>query len=146
MSSEAAEPILRDLGFAEDEIKDVGHAIVAHSYSAGVPPETQEARILRDADRLDALGAIGIARVFAVSGALDRALYDPDDPFAENRDLDEAAFALDHWQTKLLKLPQDMATPVGARLARERVAVMRAYLAQFADDVDVPLPANWRDG
>jgi uncharacterized protein len=72
-----------------------------------------EACIVQDADRLEALGAIGLARVFAVSGALGVALFDAEDPFADARTLDDRKFALDHFQTKLLRLPETMQTEIG---------------------------------
>ncbi|STF26181.1 putative phosphohydrolase [Escherichia coli] len=82
------------------------------------PPLTTEAKIVQDADRLEALGAIGLARVFAVSGALGVALFDGEDPFAQHRPLDDKRYALDHFQTKLLKLPQTMQTARGKQLAQ----------------------------
>ena len=96
--------------FPPDRYAAVEHAIEAHSFSAGIAPQSLEAKIVQDADRLEALGAIGLARVFAVSGALGAALFDADDPFAGTRELDDKAFALDHFQTKLLRLPDTMQT------------------------------------
>ena len=110
LSAEKAAPFLQDLGFSVEDLAAAQHVIAAHSYSAGIEPESFEAEILRDADRLDALGAIGIARCFVVAGALGRTLYDLDDPFAEVRDLNDLAFAIDHWKVKLLSLPEDMLT------------------------------------
>nr|WP_254445675.1 MULTISPECIES: HD domain-containing protein [unclassified Ruegeria] len=145
-SAKASEPILRDLGLDDHRIRAVQHAIEAHSFSANIPPRSTEARILRDADRLDALGAIGIARCFAVSGALGRALYDQDDPFAQDRTLDDLSFAIDHWKVKLLNLPDDMLTEGGRDLARKRVAQMRGFLEVLAQEVGHPLPDNWKTG
>lgn len=145
-SAEAAAPILRDLGFDEAQIAATGHAIAAHSFSAGIPPETEEARILRDADRLDALGAIGIARNFSVSGSLGRALYDPADPFCEHRAPDDALYSLDHWRVKLLSLPQGMLTIKGRALAQARIALMLRFLDDFAAEIGTPLPAEWTHG
>lgn len=71
----------------------MAHAIEAHSFSAGIAPQSLEAKIVQDADRLEALGAIGLARVFAVSGALGVPLFDAHDPFADARVLDDRAFA-----------------------------------------------------
>ncbi|MDX2483535.1 MAG: HD domain-containing protein [Pseudodonghicola sp.] len=142
-AAEAAAPILRDLGFDATRNRATQHAIAAHSFSAGISPETQEARILRDADRLDALGAIGVARCFAVSGALNRPLYDPADPFARHRDLDDKAHALDHFRAKLLALPADMLTVRGRALARIRAARMIAFLHDLGDEIGSPLPSDW---
>lgn len=128
LASRKAWQIVRDLGFKREDCDDVAHAVAAHSFSGGIEPLTPEARILRDADRLDALGATGIARVFAVSGALNRPLWDTDDPFAEARAVDDSRFALDHFETKLLRLAEGMTTGTGRRLAEARSDVMRRYL------------------
>jgi uncharacterized protein len=142
LAAAAARPVVLRLGFDEDEAGAVCHAIVAHSFSAAVTPRTPEARMLRDADRLEALGAIGIARNFAVSGALGQAFFDPEDPFAWHRPLDDARFALDHWAVKLLRLPETMCTRAGRRLAEARCADMRAFLAMLARDLGTP-PPEW---
>ncbi|TMV05555.1 HD domain-containing protein [Ruegeria sediminis] len=145
-SAEQAAPILADLGYSDPEIRAAQHAIAAHSFSARIPPETPEARILRDADRLDALGAIGIARNFSVAGSLGRALYDPADPFAENRPLDDLQFSIDHWKVKLLSLPSDMLTDGGKAMAQDRVNRMLHFLDAFAEEIGCPLPPGWTAG
>ncbi len=142
MSASAAGPVMQALGLSPTEIARTRHAIEAHSYSGGAPASSVEAKILRDADRLEALGAIGIARCFAVSGALDRPLFHSEDPFARSRDLDDTAYALDHFAVKLLKLPDTFLTPTGRKLAEERAARMRRYLADLASELGSP-PPNW---
>lgn len=142
-SAEESEPILGELGFSHDGIKATKHAIAAHSFSAQIPPETPEARILRDADRLDALGAVGIARAFVVGGSLGRHLYNAADPFARGRELDDLQFSLDHWKVKLLELPKDMLTEKGRLLARERANRMIRYLREFSDEIGCDLPDSW---
>ncbi len=143
LSAQAAEPILATLGYSKDETAQVAHAITTHSYSANIPPETIEAEILQDADRLDALGAIGIARTFAVSGALGRPIYDPADPFAKHRSLNDKEFAIDHWPQKLLQLPQLMNTETGKALAAERLAPMQDFLEQLASELGETVPQDW---
>jgi len=113
----------------------VQHAIEAHSFSAGIPPRTLEAKIVQDADRLEALGAIGLARVFAVSGALGVPLFDPDDPFADGRELNDRAFALDHFQTKLLRLPRTMQTAAGRELARQSADYLIQFMARLSAEL-----------
>lgn len=143
LAAAAAAPILRELGFTNHQVAAAQHAIAAHSFSAGLAPKSKEARILRDADRLDALGMIGIARTFAVSGALKRTLYNAEDPFATGRELDDTAYALDHWPVKLFRLPEEMLTEGGKAMARERVANMRRYGAALAGELGVSLPEGW---
>lgn len=143
LSAEKSESILQGLGYSGDEITAAQHVIEAHSFSAGLPANSLEALILRDADRLDALGAVGIARTFMVAGTIDRPLCDPDDPFAANRPLDDQIWSIDHWHLKLLKLPGDMATDKGRTIARKRARLMLAYLRQLAKEMDTELPDHW---
>ncbi|MGB5066625.1 MAG: HD domain-containing protein [Albidovulum sp.] len=142
LSATAAGPVLEALGLNRAEIAAARHAIEAHSFSGGTEPQTSEACILRDADRLEALGAIGIARCFAVSGALGRPLFDPEDPFAHSRPPDDTRFALDHFAVKLLRLPDTFLTATGKRLAEDRAAAMRRYLVDLAGELGVP-PPGW---
>jgi len=141
-SAEVAGPVLDGLGFTPDEIKATRHAIIAHSFSAGIAPETDEAMILRDADRLDALGAIGIARTFVVAGALGLSLYDPEDLHAQHRALEDSRFAIDHWQVKLLKLPEGMLTRTGRDMGRQRARVMLDYLAALSKEIGTDMPTD----
>lgn len=134
-SAEAASAILRDMGWDADLIARAAHAIAAHSYSAGIPPETLEARVLRDADRLDALGAVGVARMMMVAGALGRALCDPDDPLAQHRALDDGLWSIDHFETKLFRLSEGMLTATGRRLAEDRIEWMRSYRARLLSEM-----------
>lgn len=122
-------------GYPPDCLPDIRHAIEAHSYSAGIVPRTVEARVVQDADRLDALGAIGIARCIAVGAALGRPLYDSDDPFCAAREPDDARASVDHFYTKLLKLAATMQTAAGRREAEQRSAFMRGYLEQLRSDI-----------
>lgn len=130
-SAEAASRFLATTDFPAQHIPAVAHAIAAHSFSAGIPPETLEAKILQDADRLDALGAIGLARMFAVAGRAGTALFNPDDPLALSRPLDDRRFSLDHLETKLLTLPQTMQTEAGRQIAEERADWMCAFRSRL---------------
>ncbi len=130
LAAEETRRLLREefVQFPAEKIEAVCHAIAAHSFSAQIAPLTTEAKIVQDADRLEALGAIGLARVFAVSGALGVALFDGEDPFAQHRPLDDKRYALDHFQTKLLKLPQTMQTARGKQLAQHNAQIFsRVY-------------------
>lgn len=115
----------------------VAHAIRGHSYSAGHPCETREAQVLQDADRLEALGAIGIARCFNVSGQMGTGLVDGADPLAAQRPLDDRAYALDHFAVKLFGLPETMNTEPARAMASERVARMKRFVAELAEEARI---------
>jgi len=131
MSADLAWDQFRKLGW--DQL-DPGmyHAIQAHSYSANIIPKTIEAKSLQDADRIDALGYIGIARMFSVSGSLGRELFHPTDPLCLNgRELDESKYAVDHFFTKLEKLPDTMQTRLGHVVASIKVNQMREFIVNL---------------
>jgi uncharacterized protein len=127
---------LAEAGYPSGCLPDIRHAIEAHSYSAGIPPRTIEAKIVQDADRLDALGAIGIARCIAVGAALGRPIYQSDDPFCTAREPDDAGASVDHFYTKLLKLEGTMQTEAGRREARRRSNFMQGYLDQLRSEIE----------
>lgn len=126
---------LTGAGYAAEHLDGIAHAIEAHSYSAGIVPRTVEAKVVQDADRLDALGAIGLARCIAVGTALGRPLYVPEDPFCENRQPDDRGASVDHFYTKLLKLAGTMQTAAGRREAERRTGFLSAFIAQLRSEL-----------
>ena len=106
----------------------VASAVASHSWSGGGTPASLEAEVVQDADRLEALGAIGIARVFATGASFGAGLWHPEDPWGEDRELDDKAWSLDHFERKLLKLAEGMKTAAGQRQAGARQRAMLAYL------------------
>ena len=128
MAAGRARHVMAPLQWAAPRLDALAHAIEAHSFSGGVPPESLEAKILQDADRLDAIGAIGVARCFYVAGRTGAQLYDAADPGAHRRELDDTRFAVDHFHTKLLKLAAGFQTAPGRRMAEERTAWMASFL------------------
>jgi uncharacterized protein len=135
LSADAAVAALAQRGFPSAKLDAVWHAIQTHSFSADITPKSLEARVLQDADRLDALGALGLARTFYVAGQLGSRLLDGDDPLAQRRMLDDRAFALDHFQTKLYGLVETMNTPAAKALATTRVTYMRDFVAQLQSEI-----------
>lgn len=115
----------------ESRAAAIASAVASHSWSGGGEPDSLEAAIVQDADRLEALGAIGVARVFATGASFGAGLWDAEDPWAEARELDDKRWSLDHFERKLLKLAAGMCTPTGQRLAKIREDAMRAYLASL---------------
>ncbi|UHS60850.1 HD domain-containing protein [Agrobacterium vaccinii] len=135
LAAEKASGILAGLGWATADIEAVAHAILTHSFSANLAPETLEAKILQDADRLDAIGMVGAARCFYIAGRLGSALYDPEDPLAKNRPLDDRAFAIDHFENKLFKLADGFQTETGRQIAHERHQRLQQVLDMFLDEI-----------
>lgn len=119
--------ILQALAFPQERIDNVCHAVMAHSFSAGIEPETIEAKVVQDADRMEALGAIGLARCFYTGGVLKHGLFDPVDPLGEHRELDDSRYSLDHFEIKLLQLPNTMKTEAGREMAGRNADYLRAF-------------------
>ena len=106
----------------------------------GAGPKSAELQAVQDADRIDALGAIGIARTFAYGGHKGHAMYDPDLPPREG--MDQKAYregrstTVNHFHEKLFKLKERMNTPFGRELAEERHRYMREFLDRFMGEWD----------
>lgn len=135
MSADLAVRELAAMGFAAGKLPAVHHAIAAHSFSARIAPETVEARILQDADRLEALGAIGLARMFMVTGQMGGGLFDAADPMALHRPLDDRRFALDHLEVKLFGLVDTMQTATGRAIAAERAEWMHSFRTRLLSEI-----------
>ncbi len=134
-SAKKSKKILEKFDFSKEEIVIVSDAISSHSFSQNKVPKTLEGKILQDADRLDALGAIGIARVFATGGSLKRPFYNIDDPFCKKRTPDDKIWTLDHFFQKLLKLELLMNTKSGKAEAKKRTKILKEFLNQLKQEI-----------
>lgn len=132
MAAQEARRQLERIHFPTGKLDAVVHAIEAHSFSAAIAPRTIEAKLVQDADRLDALGAIGLARLFYTAGLIGSALAHPTDPLATRRTLNDQAFALDHIAVKLDSLPGSMQTQAGRELGYTRLRLAHMFRDQFA--------------
>ncbi len=133
-----ARRILTDSGVpAEDAEKIIG-IIRCISFSNDLIPDTPEGKIVQDADRLDAIGAIGIARTFAYGGSQHRPIFDPDDPPCIGMTPQEYAArqstSINHFYEKLLRLKDTLNTETARRIAGRRHMFMEEFLAQFMDE------------
>lgn len=135
LAAREAVRFLESVQYPSDLLPQIYHAIEAHSFSANITAETLEARIVQDADRLEAVGAIGIARCFLTGGSMGTPLYEPSDPFAQNRDLDDRRYTLDHFYCKLLGLADTMKTEAGKAEAIKRTGYMKAFLQQLGVEI-----------
>jgi len=109
---------LESVRYPAECIAGIVHAIRAHRYSSGIDPGTLEARVLSDADNLDAMGAVGIARTFMQAGEQGRGIAD----------------AAGHFHEKLLNLKDRMYTESARELAGERHALLLAFLTALEDE------------
>lgn len=136
MSGVEAMKFLGSIGYPPDLHDDIAHAVEAHSFSANIDPRTKEAAVVQDADRLDGLGAIGLARVFATAGMMKRAFYSDDDPFCTKRKPDDQRFTIDHFFVKLFKTAETLKTEAGRKEGRVRVERMKSYLKELASEIE----------
>lgn len=124
--------------YPEKYFADISHAIIAHSYSANVPCQTLEAKVVQDADRMDALGAIGIARTFVVGAGFGNPLTFHEDPFCYHRQADDKLAIVDHFYTKLLKLKDTFHTKAAKHEAALRHEFMLNFLKQLETELIEP--------
>ena len=135
-SADIAKKILSEHNYSSEKIEKIVYAIRTHSYSKRLIPSTLEGKILQDADRLDAIGAIGIARTFSVGGIENRSLYNSKDPFCESdRELDDNRWTLDHIKKKLLILKNSMHTKTAREIAEQRTDFIESFLNQLRSEI-----------
>ena len=135
---ENARKMLADYGASADLTEKVIDVIGAVSFSAGKTPETIEGKIVQDADRLDALGAIGIARTFAYGGSHGTPMYDPEIPPRENMTPGQyrahKGTSFNHFYEKLLKLKDLMHTKKAQEMAAHRHAFLETFAQEFLQE------------
>lgn len=125
-SAEFARAVLKKQGYGEEFIEAVAHAIEAHSFSGGIEPKTLEAKILSDADKIDAMGAIGVARAFMVAGE-------------KGRKIEET---LKHFEEKLLKLKERLYTETAKKLAEKRHEFLKFFYEEIRKELDFEFDKN----
>lgn len=134
-SSIEAKKILQKYNYSDKELKIISNAIETHSFSKNKTPKTLEGKILQDADRLDALGAVGIARTFAVGGAEKRSFYNIKDAFCKNRKPNDKVWTVDHFYKKLLLLESKMNTRTAKTEAKRRTKLIKKFLNDFKKEI-----------
>jgi len=135
MAAKEAIFFLKSIHYPTDKFDAIAHAIAAHSFSSGIVPETLEAKIVQDADRLDGLGAIGLARLFSISTQLKRPFYHSIDPFAVERSYDDQDNAIDHIFIKLQKVVGLMNTHAAKEEAQRRFSFIEKFLEELKSEI-----------
>jgi uncharacterized protein len=138
LAAEGAILFLKEIQYPEEYYSEIAHAIEAHSFSANIETKTLEAKIVQDADRLDGLGAIGLARCFATAGLMKRSFYSDVDPFCRERDVDDSQFTVDHFFAKLFKTVDMLKTKSGKVEGARRLEVMKRYLYDLEQEIVLP--------
>lgn len=136
LSADKAVSLLESWGYPNSYHSEIHHAICAHSFSADISVKTLEAQIVQDADRLDAMGAIGIIRCFAFSGLVKRPFYSFDDPFCDQRVPDDQTNTLDHFFVKLLQLHAKLNTSSAKVEGFKRLATMKVFLNTLRSELE----------
>ena len=137
LSANRAIELLSSINYPSETFSQIQHAIAAHSFSANIPCESDEAKILQDADRLEGLGAIGLARCLMTGGSMGQRLVHPTDPFPSHRTPEDNVQSVDHFYAKLFRLPSMMNTPEGRSLAESRCGILITFLHQLAEEMGV---------
>ncbi len=122
-------PTIRKL-LSLDDLEQIKNCIAEHSYSAGKKPSSMESKVLQDADRLDALGAIGIARVFAYGGYLGRPIYNP-------FEIMDRESSLGHFYDKILELPEKMNTKIAKEIAKKRLKFVKKFIDNLLREMNL---------
>jgi len=148
VGAEMSEKILRQLGYPGENIKRVKHCIATHRFRGGNPPNTIEAKILSDADKLDVLGATGIARSFTIGGENGQKIYSDtsvDEYIKENlvggkangRIIDPSKHASNlEFETKFKQIPDKLYTQKAREIARERLEYMKQFFERLKREID----------
>jgi uncharacterized protein len=130
-----AVPILRDLGYPEDTIEQIRHCIESHRYRGSQQPQTLEARILFDADKLDSIGAIGIGRAFLFAGQIGACLHNPELDPADTQSYSSQDTAYREFQVKMNRVKDRLLTPAGSRIARSRHEFMELFFDRLNREI-----------
>ncbi len=119
-SARYAKKILLRMSYPEEIIERVVHCIESHSFSSGIKPRTLEAKVLSDADKLDAMGATGIARAFMFAGETGR----------------DIQASLEHFETKLLRLQSMLYTETARKMGRERHRFLEVFYKKLKNELE----------
>lgn len=128
--------ILASFGIGSERRENIIHCIAAHRFRRGEPPRTLEAKVLFDADKLDAIGAVGVARAFLFAGELGARLHSPEKDVTREPDysIDDTGYR--EYVVKLSKIRQRVLTDTGRRLADDRHRFMTVFFDRFIEEYE----------
>jgi len=131
-----AAPIVANLPLTDDKKQNVLHCIAAHRFRGRIEPDTVEARVLFDADKLDAIGAVGVARAFLFAGEVGARLHNPDASVEESLPYTTDDTGYREYRVKLCRIKERMLTATGRKLAERRHQFMEEFFQRFLQEYD----------
>lgn len=131
---ELAAPFVAGLPFSEGMKKNILHCISSHRFRGKTAPETLEARVLFDADKLDAIGAVGVARAYLFAGEVGACLHNPDIRIEDTHPYSRDDTGYREFKVKLCKVKDRMLTDTGRRMAEERHRFMEHFFIRFVQE------------
>ena len=135
-SANFAVEVLKELSeYPKDKISKVYISIEECSFSKNINPTSLESKILQDADRLEATGAISIMRTFTSAGLMNSKLYNYEDPFCKKREPDSLNYALDLFYKRLLRIQHVMHTQAARSLAQKRSKILYEFLNSLEEEL-----------
>jgi len=130
-SNFAKEILIKEKLFPRGKIEKTCEAIELCSYTKGIKPDFLEAKILQDADSLEAMGAISIMRTFSSAGQMNKSFYSEFDPFCRKRKPDDNKYAVDLFFSRLLIVYERLHTQTAKALARKKLNFLHSFLKQL---------------
>lgn len=134
--AEMAWPIVKELPLAENQRTNIIHCIRAHRFRGKNRPETTEAKVLFDADKLDAIGAVGVARAFLFAGEVGARLHNSDLKVEESKPYSKEDTGFREFKVKLCRIRERILTGEGRKLADERHAFMEEFFKRFVEEYE----------
>jgi uncharacterized protein len=134
--AEMAQPIVDKLPLSGEQKANIIHCIRAHRFRGKCRPETPEAKVLFDADKLDAIGAVGVARAFLFAGEVGARLHNNESRIEETQPYTSEDTGFREYKVKLCKIRERILTVEGRKLADERHAFMESFFNRFLEEYE----------
>ncbi|MGB5156063.1 HD domain-containing protein [Desulfobacterium sp. N47] len=134
--AQMAEPIIKELFLSQARKENIIHCIRSHRFRGKCMPETAEAKVLFDADKIDAIGAVGVARAFLFAGEVGAKLHNPDIKVEDTKPYTREDTGYREYKVKLYRIRERILTCEGKKFAEERHAFMEEFFKRFTEEYD----------
>jgi len=134
--AQMAWPIVKKLPVSEKQKKNIVHCIKSHRFRGNHAPKTVEAKVLFDADKLDAIGAVGVARAYLFAGEIGARLHNPDTSVEKSMSYSKDDTGFREFKVKLAGIKDRILTKEGTKIAKERHAFMESFFKRFLEEYE----------